>query len=102
LGSGDVNDYQNFNGKSINNLTDPGYDGANVYGDEGGLSNNLILTGVPTHVSRTGYLEKDLTIMIANYFTQMRRWFIKFQIVPEFHILTGLVTWMEFLQDITS
>ncbi len=59
--SGDVNDYQNFNGKSINNLTDPGYDGANVYGDEGGLSNNLILTGVPTHVSRTGYLEKDLT-----------------------------------------
>jgi outer membrane receptor protein involved in Fe transport len=59
--SGDVNDYQNYNGKGIYDLIDPGYDGANVYGDEGGLSNNLILKGVPTHVSRTGYLEKDLT-----------------------------------------
>lgn len=60
--SGDFNDYRDINSSGLNSRKDPGYDGANTYGDEGGLTNILITAdGIPTKVSRTGYKEKDLT-----------------------------------------
>ncbi len=59
--SGDFNDYRDWNGNGLNDRSDPGYDGANIYGDEDGATNTLTLGGIPTKVSRTGYTERELT-----------------------------------------
>ncbi|OAV76226.1 putative iron-regulated outer membrane virulence protein [Bacteroidales bacterium Barb7] len=59
--SGDTNNYRDWNGFGMNKLYDPGYDGANIYGDDGGATNLQTLGGKPTYVSRTGYAESELT-----------------------------------------
>ena len=59
--SGDFNGYNNYNSMGTNNSNDPGFNGANIYGDEGGIANTIILAGKPVQVSRTGYKEGDLT-----------------------------------------
>ncbi|MDR1335707.1 MAG: TonB-dependent receptor, partial [Tannerella sp.] len=61
--SGDFKAWRDWNGSGSISGTrlDAGYDGANVYGDEGAATNILTLGGVATRVSRTGYAESDLT-----------------------------------------
>ena len=59
--SGDFNSYNDYNSMGVNKSNDPGFNGANLYGDEGGISNTIILGGKPMQVSRTGYREGDLT-----------------------------------------
>ena len=59
--SGDFNSYNDYNSMGVNKSNDPAFNGANIYGDEGGISNTIILGGKPVQVSRTGYKEGDLT-----------------------------------------